>query len=716
MRSTRGIRRRIAVAAGAGAVACSLAAPAGAQAVSALNIPCTSQKAILFCEGDSAHRVNGWDGKVLLDANVALPAGGGTNLPLVMLMHGWGGSKLGIDDMKPWADRGYAVLSYTSRGFNGSCGSLAARGIAPPDPTSLAGCAQGWIKLMDTRYEIRDAQNLAGRLADEGLVDGQRVGATGGSYGGGFSMALAALRDRIWDASDNQLKPWTSPNGKPMRIAAAAPGIPWTDLVYSLIPNGRTIDYLLTPTDYTKAGSDGNPVGVLKQSFVAGLFASGQTTGYYAPPGVDPAADLNQWFGLTNAGEPYDSNPQTKATVAEIASHHSSFYIDDGHQPAPLFISNGFTDDLFPADEALRYANRLRERYPGAPLKLMFFDWGHMRGANKAPDLARRDAAIVEWFGHYLKSSGPVPANDVTVLTQTCPKAAASGGPFTAATWPDLQPGEVRLASPAGQPIQSGGGDPTVNQAVDPVAGGGNACATTPSANLSGTATYRFPAAAGNGYTLLGAPTVIGKFPVTGPPGTAEIAARLWDVAPNGGPQTLVARAVYRPNGDGGTEVFQLHPNAWRFAPGHQAKVELLGNDAPYVRASNGTFSIAASNVEVRLPAHDSPGSANGQVGSPSAPFVPAGGRLVRGLVSRRRAPSCRWRSARVSVGGRRLTAVRRVDFLVGSRRLARDGRAPFGATITSSRAKKAHSRRLRVVATLVDGSRLTTGRSLRRC
>jgi hypothetical protein len=190
---------------------------------------------------------------------------------------------------------------------------------------------------------------------------------------------------------------------------------------------------------------------------------------------------------------------------------------------------------------------------------------------------------------------------------------------------------------------------------------------------------------------------------------------------------------VYRPNGDGNPEVFQLHPNAWRFAPGHQAKLELLGNDAPYVRASNGTFSIAAANVEVRLPAHDNPGSANGQVGVPSAPFVPPGGRLVRGLVSlrlrvgyrrpaprargsRRRAPSCRWRSARVSVEGRRLSAVRRVDFLVGSRRIARDGRAPFGATITSTRAKKAHSRRLRVVATLVDGSRLTTGRLLRHC
>ncbi|HEV7459603.1 MAG TPA: hypothetical protein VGN78_03620, partial [Solirubrobacteraceae bacterium] len=242
----------------------------------------------------------------------------------------------------------------------------------------------------------------------------------------------------------------------------------------------------------------------------------------------------------------------------------------------------------------------------------------------------------------------------------------------------------------------------------------------------------RFAPAAGNGYTLLGAPTITGKFAVTGPPGTAEIAARLWDVAPNGGPQALVARGVYRPNGDGSTELFQLHPNAWRFAPGHQAKLELLGNDAPYVRASNGTFSIAATDVVVKLPAHDSPGAANGQVGAPSALFVPPGGRLVPGLVSlrlrvsyrraarrargSRRAPSCRWRSARVSVGGRRLSAVRRVDFLVGSRRLARDGHAPFAATIASTRVKRTHSRRLRVVATLVDGSRITTGRTLRRC
>ena len=71
---------------------------------------------------------------------VAFPAGGG-NLPLIIQMHGWGGSKADVNPT-PWVKRGYAVLSYTSRGFAGSCGTLAARGIAPPDPTALAGCAQ----------------------------------------------------------------------------------------------------------------------------------------------------------------------------------------------------------------------------------------------------------------------------------------------------------------------------------------------------------------------------------------------------------------------------------------------------------------------------------------------------------------------------------------------------------------------------------------------
>ena len=65
----------------------------------------------------------------------------------------------------------------------------------------------------------------------------------GGSYGGGMSMALGALKDRKV-LPDGKLVRWRSPDGKRMRIAAAAPNVPWTDLAYSLAPNGSTLDYL----------------------------------------------------------------------------------------------------------------------------------------------------------------------------------------------------------------------------------------------------------------------------------------------------------------------------------------------------------------------------------------------------------------------------------------------------------------------------------------
>ena len=49
-------------------------------------------------------------------------------------------------------------------------------------------------------------------------------------------MALAALKDRkMLQAGDGTLVPWLSDGGKQMRIAAAQPDIPWTDLAYSLL-------------------------------------------------------------------------------------------------------------------------------------------------------------------------------------------------------------------------------------------------------------------------------------------------------------------------------------------------------------------------------------------------------------------------------------------------------------------------------------------------
>src|SRR3712207_4576253 len=101
----------------------------------------------------------------------------------------------------------------------------------------------------------------------------------------------------------------------------------------------------------------------------------------------------------------------------------------------------------------------------------------------------------------------------------------------------------------------------------------------------------------------MGSPTVIADIATTG--ANPQIVSRLWDVGPDGN-QTLVARGVYRPDASG-RQVFQLHPNGWRFAQGHVAKLQLLGRDAPYVRPSNGAFTAALKNLELRLPVIEKP-------------------------------------------------------------------------------------------------------------
>ena len=135
------------------------------------------------------------------------------------------------------------MLSYSARGFHFSCGLA---GVARCPTLTLSNpnvCNErGWIRLADARYEVRDTQYLAGLLADEGLVIPNKVGVTGASYGGGQSMILAALKNRVM-LPDGTLVPWKSPGGLDMAIAAAAPLIPWSDLAYALTPNGRTLDY-----------------------------------------------------------------------------------------------------------------------------------------------------------------------------------------------------------------------------------------------------------------------------------------------------------------------------------------------------------------------------------------------------------------------------------------------------------------------------------------
>ena len=143
-----------------------------------------------------------WDGTAV-DVNFALPPASARHrgpYPLVMLFHGYGGSKFGLGDggggigsaissMTPWLKAGYATFSMSDRGFGESCGTAASRASVPARQ-----CARGFNHLLDTR--LRGARRAVLRRATRrpGLVPPRRIASVGGSYGGGMSMALAALR------------------------------------------------------------------------------------------------------------------------------------------------------------------------------------------------------------------------------------------------------------------------------------------------------------------------------------------------------------------------------------------------------------------------------------------------------------------------------------------------------------------------------------------
>ncbi|TWV42646.1 CocE/NonD family hydrolase [Streptomyces misionensis] len=140
-------------------------------------------------------------GGVRLDTSY-FTAGGGGRRPAVLLAHGFGGSK---DDVRGEAEDlardGYAVLTWSARGFGRSTGT---------------------IGLNDPKHEVADVSRLVDWLAKQPQVrldkpGDPRVGVAGGSYGGAVSL-LAAGYDH--------------------RVDAIAPAVTYWNLADALFPNG----------------------------------------------------------------------------------------------------------------------------------------------------------------------------------------------------------------------------------------------------------------------------------------------------------------------------------------------------------------------------------------------------------------------------------------------------------------------------------------------
>ncbi len=134
----------------------------------------------------------GWDGARIRGWYI-VPAGRGPH-PGLAFYHGYSGSKGAIYDYLGWASQGYAILAVDVRGQNGES----------DDPSDYpGGHYQGWMSqgiLDPARYYYRgafvDCVRALDFLSAQPEVDAGRLGITGGSQGGGLTLAVAGLDHR----------------------------------------------------------------------------------------------------------------------------------------------------------------------------------------------------------------------------------------------------------------------------------------------------------------------------------------------------------------------------------------------------------------------------------------------------------------------------------------------------------------------------------------
>ena len=485
-------------------------------------------------------------------------------------------------------------------------------------------------------------------------VDPQRIVTTGGSYGGGFSWLT--LTDPTW----------TSPHGtKHLRLAATAPKYGWTDLVYSLVPNGLQRHSVL-PT--THPASAQKVIGMPKASINAALYASGKTG---IPPGSAHTTfnpEIDQAQSCLTSGDPFETNPLCTTTLShtlpEFYNDRSAYYQNDWFKriktdPAarvPLFSAGTWTDPLFTPIEHLRMVERILKTVPGYPVQQYYGDyqhfvqskdkeWGDMCGAdhhvcklsdypggnlNSTPTgrVATGVTTMLDRFvDHYAAPQGdpaaPPPPRNVTASLQICPQNATKEHPadepgqrFTAAPFGALAPNVLTIDAKGQQATtyqaasqHAVNADPVQNQVNN-----NKHCPVDQTAAGPGIAVYTSSALKSD-YTMLGLTRV--TVPHTGQGQDIQLNARMYDVFPDGS-EVMVDRGVRRVSSANETTVFELHGNGWRFPKGHSIRIELTQDDDPYVKRSNAPSSLLISEVTLQIPVRERSAATPGHpTGSP---------------------------------------------------------------------------------------------------
>jgi acetyl esterase/lipase len=420
-----------------------------------------------------------------LSVDVTVPCGDDRPQPTVLMAHGFGDDKTVwqetgksdsvLSEERPqtnsrwnnvwFASRGYTVVNYTARGWHDSCGP-GTPGATPVTPApSCAGYAY-WIHLDDKRWEIRDAQWLAGGLVQSGHADPARLAVTGGSYGGAPALVAALFADRLMcggaevpvdlgpdpcrDAEDGELVPWTTPDGStPLTWAASVPLITFADLVQVLAPNGRASDGWEHAPPHDDPTS---PVGVPIESSLAGLLAMGNVTGHFAPPSVDPESDVVTDATRVLAGNPFPDDDPIIARALHVYREFKSPITVTPQGRVPVFWVHGLTDPLFTAFEPLTVLNALREADPTYPIKLFLGDVGHDYTGQRADEWELAIAQMNDFLDHHLRPdrTPDAPRYDVGATITRCLDHDAPMRHVAAPRWHDLHPHHVTFTSEDG--------------------------------------------------------------------------------------------------------------------------------------------------------------------------------------------------------------------------------------------------------------------------
>ncbi|MFJ9521445.1 alpha/beta fold hydrolase [Kitasatospora sp. NPDC101801] len=484
---------------------------------------------------------------------------GGTPRPAVLLAHGFGGSKDGErDQAERLARQGYAVLTWSARGFGASTGKI---GLDAPD------------------REIADVQRLVDWLAQRPEVQldapgDPRVGITGASYGGGAALLGAAYDSRI-DAVSSQ--------------------ITWWNLNEALFPQGSSEQ---GPQSAGAGGTD----GVFKKLWAGIFFTTGSAGGLKGgqPKQQDGPVGCGRFSDELCAM--YDRVATTGRADAESVAllDRSSPSSVAARIKVPTLVVQGQQDSLFPLDQGDRIAKAVAAN--GAPVAVDWFAGGHDGGTEGSERVEGRVAA---WFDHYLKrqdnDTGPAfrvtrtGGLDSTGFEAVLRGASADSYPGLGGTGTrtvQLTGGEQTIANPPG------GAPPNISA----VPGIG---ALSQLSSVGAGLAIDFPgqfasfdsAPLDSTLHLTGAPTVQVQVQADRP--DAVLFAKLYDLGPDGKqtlPQQLAAPLRVTGAAAGRSVTVQLSAVDHEFAVGHRLRLVLASSDLGYASpVEPATYRISAA-------------------------------------------------------------------------------------------------------------------------